>query len=135
MQPHEQALSAQAPGAQVPAAQAPPGEAVVTRKSGYVHVLWDAAEPTKNGASIVRGALLGSVARLVAAKLSGSDPGDVRVDIVVVLVKDGYGKPKWDSLKRVGKVQAKRERLAAWAAASSGGGEPPESLFEKVEWF
>lgn len=116
-------------------AETPAGEAVVTRKAGYVHVLWDAAEATKGGKSVVRGALLASAARLAAARLTEADPDDVRIDIVVVHVKDGYGKPKWDSLTRVAKLQAKKARLVPWAAASQQAAEAPESLFGKVEWF
>ncbi|MFN7986378.1 MAG: hypothetical protein U0529_02835 [Thermoanaerobaculia bacterium] len=118
-----------------PAAGATPdGDVVVTRKADYVHVLWDAGAAAAGTKAADRGALLGAAARLAASRLKANDPDEVRIDVVVVKEKDGYGKPKWDSLTRVARLTARLTRLSTWAAAHPAPAAADASLFEKVEW-
>jgi hypothetical protein len=107
----------------------------VTRKSGYVHVLWDAAFLAPNAKPASRGAILGAAARLAASRLKDGDPEEVRIDVVVVKEKDGYGKPRWDSLTRLAKLTGRRASLSKWASSHPSPAAADETLFEKVEWF
>jgi hypothetical protein len=107
----------------------------VTRKTGYVHVLWDAAALAPNGKPASRGAILGAAARLAASRLKDGDPEEVRIDVAVVKEKDGYGKPRWDSLTRLAKLTGRRTNLSKWASSHPAPAAADETLFEKVEWF
>lgn len=111
-------------------------DVIVSPKSGYVHVLWNvaskhAAVDGPKGRTLIPGL----VARLVTEWVTKDAPSEVRVDVVVVLERDSYGRPRWDGLRKVARLIGRRETLASWVAANGASAEAPETLFEKVSWY
>lgn len=110
-------------------------DVLVTPKADYVHVLWNAAarRAELEGPS-ARALLPALVARLASRVVAPSAPAVVRVDVVFVRENDAYGRPRWDSVRRLARFTGKRAALSAWAA-SNAAGPAPGDLFETVEWF
>lgn len=110
-------------------------DVLVTPKADYVHVLWNAAarRAELEGPS-ARTLLPALVARLASRVVASTAPAVVRVDVVFVRENDAYGRPRWDSVRRLARFTGKRAALSAWAA-SNATGPAPGDLFDAVEWF
>lgn len=90
-----------------------PKNVLATDKKAYVHILWNAADQ--------KDALTLPSRKLAAARLAvrlaferypaGATADRVKVDIVIVNEKDGYGLPKWNALKRVATVELLRSKV------------------------
>ena len=84
---------------------------IVTSKNGYVHVFWNAQEarvvlqgPRKRG-------LLALAARKLAAERIKSGADAVKMDVVFVRERDGYGMPRWDTLEKIAHLEFSRTAL------------------------
>lgn len=80
---------------------------MVTDKPDYVHVFWNAYGAREHLAEGDRSGRLGRAAvQLALSQVAGStDKDSFKVDIVYVSEKDNYGKPRWDSLKKVAHLE------------------------------
>lgn len=80
---------------------------IITKKKGYIHLLWDAFP-----ASVALKALTGTAEAgrlavlddLVRGPVTKADPDvpKVRADVVEFPLRDDYGAPVWSSIKRLG---------------------------------
>jgi hypothetical protein len=104
----------------------------VSDKGAYVHILWDANAVRSEFEGKDKRALIAGAARQLALlrypKTASADK--VRVDIVFVTQRDGYGNPKWDSLQRVAHLEFSRKRVA-----EAPPGAKLEKAFDKFEVF
>lgn len=102
----------------------------VSDKKAYVHFLWDA--------NAVRGEFEGKEKLVLIAEAgrqlarlrypAGASADQIRVDIVFITKRDGYGSPRWDSIQRLAHLEFSRKKLSETPA----GGEP-SSGYDKFE--
>lgn len=104
----------------------------VSDKRAYVHILWDANAVRSRFEGKDKRALIAEAARQLALlrypKTASAD--QIRVDIVFVTQRDGYGNPKWDSLQRVAHLEFSRKRVA-----EAPPGSKLKKAFDKFEVF
>jgi hypothetical protein len=86
---------------------------MVTDKKTYVHMLWNALDVRGRFSGAGRREALAEAAcelvrRLYPAKASADL---VKIDIVLVKERDGYGLPRWESLERLAHVEVSRARI------------------------
>ena len=87
----------------------------VTDKKAYVHFFWNANDVRDRFAGKEREPLVAEAARqLVVRQFPAKATADVvKVDVVFVAERDGYGMPKWDTLQRVAHVEGSRKKILA----------------------
>ena len=102
----------------------------VSDKKSYVHVMWDANAVRAEFEGKSKLALIGEAGRQLALLRypAGAGADDVRVDIVFITKRDGYGNPQWDSIQRLAHLEFSRKKLLATPA----GGQPGRG-YEKFE--
>lgn len=119
----------------VPAPAAPPADVLpaawfeknvtVTKKSGYVHVFWNAQEARAALTPSRRRLLLARAARHLAVSAVPADADLVKLDVVFVSERDNYGMPRWDSLEKVGHLEFRKGALlAGWKEEATVPTEP-----------
>jgi len=87
----------------------------VTDKKTYVHFFWNANDVRDRFTGKAREPLVAEAARqLVARQFPARAAADVvKVDVVFVAERDGYGMPKWDTLQRVAHLEGSRKKILA----------------------
>ena len=94
----------------------------VTDKKAYVHFFWNANDVRARFAGPEREALVAEAARQLVARQFPSKPPSaadwVKIDVVFVAERDGYGMPKWDTLQRVAHLEGSRRKILAVAPAA-----------------
>jgi hypothetical protein len=105
----------------------------VTDKKAYVHILWDAVSVRRQLEGKEKLAMIHEAGRqLVLLRYPGGATADqIRVDIVFVTKRDGYGNPRWDSIQRMAHLEFSRRKLLE---STPAGGEPTRG-YEKFEVF
>lgn len=106
---------------------------LVTDKKTYVHFFWNANDAKKLLEGKDKKERLAQAARdLVRLHYPESSAADrLKVDIVFVLERDGYGSPRWETLRRVAHLEGSRKTLLE-------AGPGPEDLmraFDKFELY
>lgn len=93
----------------------------VTDKKAYVHFFWNAQEVRARFQGREREGLVAEAARqLVLRQCPKSASADrMKIDIVFVSERDGYGMPKWDTLQRVAHIECSKRKLLAVPASAS----------------
>lgn len=81
-----------------------PADFIITRKKGYVHLLWDAFPYRGPAAPDVQAVVADLLAGPVAKKFPKAVK--VKVDVVEFPDRDEYGAPRWESIRRVAAFQA-----------------------------
>lgn len=84
---------------------------IVTNKGGYVHVFWNAQEARGPLTGPDKRVLLARVARKLAAEKVPAGADHVKMDVVFVRERDGYGMPRWDTLEKVAHLEFSRSAL------------------------
>jgi hypothetical protein len=131
-----------AAAAPVPAGSEPPWSAwfekntMVTEKTGYVHILWNA----RDAASYLQGKekkrrLAEAARQLILQRYPKGSRDSVRLDVVFVEARDEYGAPKWDSLQRVAHLEFSKSRIVGPDGAARRSSANPEERFDKFEVF
>ena len=105
----------------------------VSDKKTYVHFFWNANDVRRRFEGKGREAMIAEAARqLVLMQCPKTATADrMKVDIVFVAERDGYGMPKWDTLQRVAHLELSKQRLLAINKS-------PESLrraFDRFELY
>jgi hypothetical protein len=103
---------------------------IVSDKKSYVHVLWDANAVRARFEGKDKAATIGEAGRQLARLQypPGATADQVRVDVVFITKRDGYGNPRWDSIERLAHLEFSRKKLLA----APGGGEPRRG-YDKFE--
>jgi len=86
---------------------------IITDKKSYAHLLWDAfpyREQLKgqDQAKVFNLVVMDLLSGPLAKKLRGADKA--KIDIVEFTERDNYGLPKWDSVKKLQKMTASRDK-------------------------
>jgi len=111
---------------------------LVTDKGDYVHIFWDAQAAAKDiEGPERRGRLAAAAAQLVLDRFPAGTASDIaKVDIVFVKARDDYGKPKWDSLKKVAHFELHVTRIKEGARVTAGRVTGlPEGAFDRIELY
>jgi hypothetical protein len=103
---------------------------IVSDKKSYIHVLWDANAVRARFEGKGKSATISEAGRQLARLRypPGATADQVRVDIVFITKRDGYGNPRWDSIERLAHLEFSRKKLLA----APNGGEPGQG-YEKFE--
>lgn len=106
---------------------------VVTDKKAYVHFFWNANDVKSRFEGKDKESLLAQSARALVALSypKGATADAMRVDIVFVAERDGYGMPKWDSMRRVAHLEFSKKTLEQTPPSAS----EPRRGFDKFEVF
>lgn len=104
----------------------------VTDKKSYVHFFWNAQDVRARFQGKDREPLVAEAARqLVLRQCPKNAAADrMKIDIVFVSERDGYGMPKWDTLQRVAHVECSKQKLLAVPASA-----PPAELRKAFDRF
>lgn len=88
---------------------------VATDKKAYVHLFWNAEGARAALAGKERRVLVARAARHLAAREmpKGATADLVKLDVVFVKERDGYGMPRWETLEKVAHVEFGRARLVS----------------------
>jgi hypothetical protein len=107
----------------------------VTDKKTYVHLFWNANDVRARFEGKDREALVVEAARqLVTREFPAKSTADlVKVDVVFVAERDGYGMPKWDTLRRVAHLEGSRKRILAVPPAAAPS--QVRQAFDRIELF
>ncbi len=94
----------------------------VSDKKTYVHFFWNANDVRRRFEGKDRESLIAEAARqLVVRQYPKRATADrMKIDIVFVAERDGYGMPKWDTLARVAHVEGSRQKILAAGASAPG---------------
>lgn len=104
----------------------------ISDKKTYVHFLWDAnAVRGQFEGSPMRGRIAEAGRQLARLRYpTGASADQIRMDIVFITKRDGYGNPRWDSIQRLAHLEFSRKKLLETPA----GGESSRG-YEKFEVF
>lgn len=107
----------------------------VTDKKTYVHFFWNANDVRARFSGREREPLVAEAARQLVVRLypPKSTADVVKVDVVFVAERDGYGMPKWDTLSRVARLEASRKKLLAVPASAPFG--ELKKAFDRFELY
>lgn len=109
---------------------------MVTEKTGYVHILWNARDAAAYLQGKEKKRRIAEAARqLVLVRYPKGSRDSVRLDVVFVEARDEYGAPKWDSLQRVAHLEFSKSRLFGPDGATRPTSGNPEDGFDKFEVF
>lgn len=92
----------------------------VTDKKAYVHFFWNAQDVRARLQGKEREPLAAEAARQLVLRLypKKASADLMKIDIVFVSERDGYGMPKWDTLQRVAHVECSKRKLLAVPASA-----------------
>jgi len=109
----------------------------VTDKKTYVHFFWNAQDQRARfeGKGKAREPLLAEAARQLVVRLCPRTAAAdrMKVDIVFVPERYGYGMPKWDTLQRVAHLECSRKKLLS--LGESPGASDLRRVFDSFEIF
>jgi hypothetical protein len=109
----------------------------VTDKKTYVHFFWNAQDQRARfeGKGKAGEPLLAEAARQLVVRLCPrtATADRMKVDVVFVAERDGYGMPKWDTLQRVAHLECSKQKLLSLGAAPSAS--DLRKVFDTFELF
>jgi len=109
--------------------------ATVTDKTEYVHFFWNANDFKANFEIKDKKARLADAAVYLVKNLFPTDSKAdlVKVDIVYVLERDGYGMPKWDTLQQVLHVEFLKSKVIVGNKLPDFSIDTPDKVFDKFQ--
>lgn len=92
----------------------------VSDKKSYVHFFWNANDVRGRFEGKDREGLIAEAGRQLVVRMCPKTAAAdrMKIDIVFVAERDGYGMPKWDTLQRVAHLEGSRKKLLAAGASA-----------------